>query len=111
MAEKEKPEEEEKPELIPLEGVVFDVGKLTVQEWFEHLDNVAGRLAGWQIKEHWVGIFTKTVIRCPAEWGDPSMPETYDNLLLFSEWETLQAMFWKAVDDERKNRRRPSVTA
>jgi hypothetical protein len=102
---------EDEVQIIPLEGVIFDVSKLTVTEYVDHLEWASNPSKPRATMEHWAALFCKVIVECPPEWGEPDQPETYTSRSWIGEWEVLQGMFWAAVEDERKKVRAPSLRA
>ena len=72
-----------------MQGVVFDLSKVTGEDMdaFTQANRVG------DVKGQALGL-SKVIVSCPAEWGDPSDPQTYLKQPFFSVQKPLISAFF-----------------
>lgn len=71
-----------------MNGVEFDLSKVTA-------DEMGDFFAAAKVNDNktLAAVLTKVVKTCPAEWGDPSVPETFTKLPYFGTFKALISAF------------------
>ena len=96
-----------------ISGVVMDVFRLSVLEWYEHQGDINNPALSQADKlTRWSQTLAKVIVRAPKAWGDPANPALYLNpaLVNFVIFGELITLFYTQVEAEQKKVRTKSTT-
>lgn len=90
-------------ERIQIDGLKVDLEGVSVREWAEFTDLESARMLPLTERtRRQAAYLARWVVSLPDGWGDPSEPETYLALNMWSQWLPLVTFLWQQVEDVRK---------
>ena len=93
-------------------NVIFNLGRITMREWREHVRLVTDPASDYFEKvDSKAALVLKTLAAYPGDWGTLQTVEDLLDLPEFDVWEPLVALFDRAVEDTQKKARSLSTTA